>query len=244
MGKVISIINNQLGSGKTFISTNLVVQMSRSLLKVLVIDMDPQNELSQNFGARETDDNMYLALTDKEHIETVKIHPAVDLIPACLDLIGCEIELVVYPNREYILSEFINKYRDDYDYIIIDNSSSTGLLVVNALVASDIVIVPLVAEINEPERNKKLIHAINTVDEVFRSKKLDVRFLINNKSADSTIGSLKNSLKTLCNPQFMKTELPHLNKSNVVSTPQSPWNPYELENINSFKSLVTEIQTI
>ncbi|MBK6836099.1 MAG: AAA family ATPase [Bacteroidetes bacterium] len=244
MGKVISIINNQLGSGKTFISTNLVVQMSRSLLKVLVIDMDPQNELSQNFGARETDDNMYLALTDKEHIETVKIHPAVELIPACLDLIGCEIELVTYPNREYILAEFINKYRDDYDYIIIDNSSGTGLLVVNALIASDLVIVPVVAEINDIERNKKLVHAINKVDELLVSKKLNVRFLINNKSADSTIGSLKNSLKNLCNPKFMKTELPHLNKSNVVSTPESPWNPYELENINSFKSLVTEIQTI
>jgi cellulose biosynthesis protein BcsQ len=244
MAKVISIINNQLGSGKTFISTNLVVQMSRSLLKVLVIDMDPQNELSQNFGARETDDNMYLALMDKEKIETVKIHPAVELIPACLDLIGCEIEMVTYPYREYILAEFINKYRDDYDYIIIDNSSSTGLLVVNALVASDIVIVPLVAEINEPERNKKLIHAINKVDELLRSKKLDVRFLINNKTSASTIGSLKKSLSKLGCTNFMNTELPHLNKTNNVSTPDSPWNPYELENINSFKSLVAEIQTI
>jgi cellulose biosynthesis protein BcsQ len=168
----------------------------------------------------------------------VKIHPAIDLIPSSKDLMMCETEMVNCPNREFVLSEFIDKHWNNYDYIIIDNSSKAGLLMVNAIVASNLVIIPIADNCNT-ERTKKLSATITKTSKLLKDRKPKVRFMLNKKRDNTTGSATKKHIENACNGKFQNTELPKL-KLYTQNTTEF-WNPYKLSDNVCFKPLANEI---
>ena len=155
MCKVIAICNQKGGVSKTTTTVNLGVGLVREGKKVLVIDADPQGNLSQSLGI-ENPDELKIALPsimeqiimDKD-VDVTKgiIHheEGVDLMPCNIDLSGVDVSLVNAMSREFVLKTYVESMRDFYDYILIDCMPSLGMITVNSLTASDRVLVPVQA---------------------------------------------------------------------------------------------------
>lgn len=146
MSEVITIINHKGGVGKTTSVINIGAGLARQGKKVLLIDADPQANLSQSLGTEEAEFNIYGALRGKYSFTPEQILPGLEIVGSTLDLTGAEIELSTEKDREYILRDLIAPVRDSYDYILIDSPPSLGLLTINALTASDKVLIPVQAE--------------------------------------------------------------------------------------------------
>ena len=146
MAKILTFSNHKGGVGKTTSTVNVGAGLSYLEKKVLLIDMDPQANLSQSLGIENPETSIYEALKGDTELIPVNIKTDLDIIPSSLDLSGAEIELSTEPGREYLLRELIEPQMDKYDYIIIDCPPSLGLLTVNALVTSHEVFIPLQAE--------------------------------------------------------------------------------------------------
>jgi chromosome partitioning protein len=150
--KVIAIINQKGGVGKTTTTHNLGVCLAKRGKKVLVLDADPQASLSVSLGVKDPDGlNITIASVMQEIIEEGTVSPdfgiihnkeGVDLLPSNIELSGMETGLVNVMSREFILKEYIRQVGDCYDYILIDCMPSLGMLTINALVAADSVIIP------------------------------------------------------------------------------------------------------
>ena len=150
--KVIAIINQKGGVGKTTTTANLGVCLAKSGKKVLVVDADPQASLSVSLGVKDPDGlDITIASVMQEIIEEGTVSPdfgiihnkeGVDLLPSNIELSGMETGLVNVMSREFILKEYIRQIGDRYDYILIDCMPSLGMLTINALVAADSVIIP------------------------------------------------------------------------------------------------------
>ena len=146
-GRVISIANNKGGVGKTTTVINLGAGLQKLNKRTLLIDLDPQANLSQSLRIINTREaNIYKSIRGEAPLDPVEILPGLDAIPSTLDLSGAEVELANEPGREYILKELIEPLRSHYSYILIDTPPSLGLLTINALTASQEVIIPLQAE--------------------------------------------------------------------------------------------------
>ncbi len=145
---IVAISNHKGGVGKTCSACNLGAALSREGKKVLLIDLDPQANLSLSLGIRDAERNIYELLQKRVQIQQTIHSPApnLDIIPSHLDLAGAEIELVSERRREYILKETISPIILEYDYIFIDCSPSLGILTTNALVASNEIIIPIQPE--------------------------------------------------------------------------------------------------
>lgn len=146
MAKILTFSNHKGGVGKTTSTVNVGAGLSYLEKKVLLIDMDPQANLSQSLGIENPETSIYEALKGDTELIPVNIKTDLDIIPSSLDLSGAEIELSTEPGREYLLKELLEPLMDKYDYIIIDCPPSLGLLTVNALVTSHEVYIPLQAE--------------------------------------------------------------------------------------------------
>jgi chromosome partitioning protein len=146
MGKVISISNHKGGVGKTTSTINIGAGLNKLGKKVLLIDLDPQANLSQSLGLINQDKNIYGALKGEYQLMPIVVLKGLDIIPSTLDLSGAEIELSSEAAREYILKELIEEVRSKYDFIIIDSPPSLGLLTINAFTAADEIIIPLQAQ--------------------------------------------------------------------------------------------------
>ena len=151
MGRVISVVNQKGGVGKTTTSVNLSASLADKGHKVLLIDIDPQGNASsglgiEKFGLEATLYDTFLNVFSLSSIIVGSELPSLWVAPSNSDLIGVELELANVPGREQVLKNQISKIRDQFDYIIIDCPPSLGLLTVNALVCSDSLIVPLQCE--------------------------------------------------------------------------------------------------
>jgi chromosome partitioning protein len=148
MPKVIAFANQKGGVAKTTSTLNLAVAFKERGLNVLIVDLDPQGNLtmSQGFNPDEIDRSMFDVLVHKLPVEQV-IRPAeVDIAVASIDLAGAELALASMIGRERTLEKALAPIRDSYDYILIDTPPSLGLLTINAFVAADGVIVPVQTE--------------------------------------------------------------------------------------------------
>ena len=163
MSKVISISNHKGGVGKTTSAINIGAGLNNLGKKVLLIDLDPQANLSQSLGLIDEEVNIYGALRGEYNLQPIEIAKGLDVIPSTLDLSGAEIEMSGEAGREYILRELIDPIRASYDYIIIDSPPSLGLLTLNSFVASDIVLIPLQAQYLALQGVAKLVEVIDKI---------------------------------------------------------------------------------
>ena len=151
MGRTIAIANQKGGVGKTTTAINLSACLAEEGQKVLVIDIDPQGNTSSGFGIdkNKAKTTIYdVILSEVGIIEAIRknVIDNLDLIPANVNLAGAEIDLIDVENREYCLKKAIDKVKKNYNYIILDCPPSLSMLTVNAMTASDTVLVPIQCE--------------------------------------------------------------------------------------------------
>jgi chromosome partitioning protein len=163
MSKVISISNHKGGVGKTTSAINIGAGLNKLGKKVLLIDLDPQANLSQSLGLIEQDKNIYGAIRGEYKLEPIEVLKGLDIIPSTLDLSGAEVEMSGEAGREYILRELIEPIRPSYDFILIDSPPSLGLLTINSFTASDEILIPLQAQYLALQGLTKLIEVVDKI---------------------------------------------------------------------------------
>ena len=165
MGKIISVINQKGGVGKTTTAVNFAASLSALEKKVLLIDMDPQGNATSMSSIKEENFNTIYDMMADPNIKAVyptKL-PSLKVIPCNSDLTGAEIELLGVENREFVLKETLDKLKNKFDFIIIDSPPTLNILTVNNLVASDGIIIPIQCEYFALEGLSRIMETMKSI---------------------------------------------------------------------------------
>ncbi|HLG02138.1 MAG TPA: AAA family ATPase [Bacteroidia bacterium] len=168
MGKIIAIANQKGGVGKTTSAINLAASFAVLEYRTLLIDADPQANSTSGVGfdPKNVKTGIYECLIEGKNPKDLVLQtttPNLDLLPAHIDLVGAEIEMINMPNREKMMRQSLQKIKEDYDFIVVDCSPSLGLVTLNALTAADSVIIPVQCEYFALEGLGKLLNTIKIV---------------------------------------------------------------------------------
>ena len=173
MATVISLLNHKGGVGKTTSAINIGAGMAELGKRVLLIDLDPQANLTLSLGISRQKVTIYESLKGEDDLVPFNVKEGLDVITSCLDLSSAEMELINEAGREFILRELIAGVEDAYDYVIIDCPPSLGLLALNALTSSRYIIIPLQTEFLAMQGLAKIKQVIDKV-KLRLNKKLEI----------------------------------------------------------------------
>ena len=220
--KVIAITNQKGGVGKTTSTVNLGVGLAEQGYRVLLIDADPQGSLTISLGVKNPDDldvslsTVMNAVINDEPIASdagiLQHEEGVDLLPSNIELSGMETGLFNIMSREYVMRNYIDKVRQDYDYVLIDCMPSLGMMTINALVAADSVIIPSQPRFLSAKGLNLLLHSISKVKRSINPN-LEIDGILltmvdsRTNNAKDVIGALRNGVGQ--NIRVFDTEIPH-----------------------------------
>lgn len=212
MAVVISIANFKGGVGKTTSTLNIGAGLSILGKKVLLIDLDPQFNLTQSMGIEEPETSIYYALKGEEELQPIEMQERLYLITSSIDLIRSEMELSGVYQREKVLDKLLQPIKDDYDYILLDCPPSLGVLTFNAFTASDLIYIPIEAEFLALKGYSILKNTLESVgleiDQVFITK-FDRRKVLNRSVLETIQNTLKDkAFKTVIRENITLAETP------------------------------------
>jgi chromosome partitioning protein len=168
--QTISIMNHKGGTGKTTSAINIGAGLAKKGLKVLLLDIDSQANLTEGLGKGDPKVSVYDSIRENKKLPILHVSENLDLVPSSIDLLGAEMEIVSKIGREQILHKLLKPIRSEYDFIIIDCPPSVGLLTVNAMVASDTILLPLQGEYFAYKGVDRLLGIVNEVRDNLNDK--------------------------------------------------------------------------
>ncbi|MCD4780132.1 MAG: AAA family ATPase [Candidatus Omnitrophica bacterium] len=241
MAKIISVCNQKGGTGKTTTAVNLSASLGKLNKKILAVDVDPQGNLTSGFGVNKSELKLsiYDILVDNQSVDKVSIINAsenVDILPCNINLTGAEIELVGALSRETRLKKALDSVKKKYDYIFIDAPPSLGLLTLNALVASNSILIPIQCEFYALEGVSQLLNTINLIREGLNPQLFVEGVLLTmadfrTKLTSEVIGEIKKYFKE----KVYKSIIPRNIRLSEAPSHGKPINIYDPQSIGAKK---------